>query len=276
MRRNRAAVAAVFCVGLVAVIAGILFEVLPRVLPESVAVRVGHNSEGFVLALLLALWIQFASPRLATTARQWPVALAAGTGCVAMAVLLLLSDFPSRFRTLNETFLAAAVLFPYVQMRRPLRPRLAAWLAVGMLAVIVLGQGTQVVTSLAETLGMLMLAPIAFDVVDRGILDSAARTSPRLRYAWYAVLVVAPVAFSVLEYGIGFAGAVGEATRYSVRIAEAFVCLLLIELYFAVGLGRTGVSYPTEVSRSAGVAQTAQYVVTTSRHASCDGTSSSR
>jgi hypothetical protein len=58
----------------------------------------------------------------------------------------------------------------------------------------------------------------------------------------YVGLVVAPIAFSILQYGIGFDGIVGEATRYAVRVAEAFIALLLVELYFAVGLGRVGVS----------------------------------
>ena len=111
-----------------------------------------------------------------------------------------------------------------------------------MFAVIVVGQRTQAITDLAETLGMLMLAPIGFDVVDRGILDPKARTSTALRYGWYAFLVVAPIAFSVLEHGIGFEGAIGEATRYAVRIHEAFLFMLLVELYFAVALDETGSS----------------------------------
>ncbi len=239
VRRNRA-ITVLFYAGLLVVIVGVLAGLLPRVLPGGLADRIGRNSEGFVLALLLALWIQFARPRLAGTARQWPITLAAAAGCVAVTVILLVTDAPSRLRTLNETFLAAAVIIPYLQLRRPLSPRLALGLSVGVLAVIVLGQRAEVVTLLAETLGALLLVPIAFDVVDRGILDPYARTSRGLRYAWYAVLVLAPIVFSLLQYGVGFTGLFGEATRYSVRIVEAFVCMLLVELYFAEGLGRKG------------------------------------
>jgi hypothetical protein len=113
----------------------------------------------------------------------------------------------------------------------------------------VFGRRTQVVTDLAETLGALVLAPIGFDVVDRGILDPQAPTSARLRFGWYALLVVTPIAFSVLEFAVGVSGVAGEVTRYGVRIAESFLCMLLVELYFAVGLGRTGIEHRHPVAR---------------------------
>ncbi|MEX2203022.1 MAG: hypothetical protein WD965_02925 [Actinomycetota bacterium] len=240
MPRNRTVIEIGFYGGLLAVLVGILFEIFPMFLPAAVADRIGNNSEGVLLALLLALWIQFARTDLSGSPREWPVAAAAAFACLAIAVFLLLTDFPTRFRTLNEAFLAASVLIPYVQVRRPLPPNLATWLSVAVLAVIVFGQRTQVVTDLAETLGVLVLAPIGFDIVDRGILDPRAVTSTRLRYAWYAILVITPIAFSVLEYGVGLSGVAGEVTRYAVRIAEAFLFMLLVEMYFAMGLGRTG------------------------------------
>jgi hypothetical protein len=101
--------------------------------------------------------------------------------------------------------------------------------------------------------GILVLAPLALDVVDRGILDPAARTSTAARRGWYALLVLAPLAFSVLEYQVGVSGLAGEAVRYLVRITEAFVCLLLVELYFAVGLRRTGRTAPARPAEPAAV-----------------------
>lgn len=240
MRGKRTVLGIVFYGGLLAVLLGIWFEIFSMFLPAAVADRIGHNSEGVLLAVLLALWIQFARPNLSGSPREWPLTSAAASACLAMAVFLLLTDFPSRFRTLNETFLAATLLIPYVQVRRPLPSNLAIWLSIAVLVVIVFGQRTQVVTDLAETLGVLVLAPIGFDVVDRGILDPGASTSPRSRYAWYAILVVTPIAFSLLEYGVGLSGVAGEVTRYAVRIAEAFLFMLLVEIYLAVGLGRTG------------------------------------
>ena len=55
-----------------------------------------------------------------------------------------------------------------------------------------------------------------------------------------STLVLVPVALSVLEYQIGVDGILGVAIQYGVRVTEAFVCLLLVELYLAVGLGWTG------------------------------------
>lgn len=222
---------AVFYGGLVVVLGGILAGLWPALLPPAISVRVGHNSEGFLLALLLAPWIQFVRPRLAGTAREWPVTAAVAAVCAALGVFLLVTDLPSRVRTLNEAFLAAALLIPYVQLRRPLRTSVAGAITAGTLAVMVFGERTQSVTDLAEVLGVLLLAPIALDLVDRAILDGSARPSPRLRSGWYAFLVAAPVLFSVLEYRVGVGGG---ALRYAVRITEAFVCLLLVELYFAV------------------------------------------
>jgi hypothetical protein len=95
-----------------------------------------------------------------------------------------------------------------------------------------------VVTDLAEALGVLILAPIAFDLVDRAVVQPGARTSTPLRYCWYAALVAVPVLFSVLEYRVGVGGVADGVVRYGVRLTEAFLGLLLVELYLAVALGR--------------------------------------
>jgi hypothetical protein len=240
VRSSRSAIAVTFYAALVLVIAGVLLAVFPLFLPDGFASRIGHNSEGLVLALVVAAWVQFQRPRLTAGRREWAVTGVAAAILLALGVALLLSDLPSRFRTLNETFLALALLIPYLQLRRPLSRRVV-WGAAGViLLVVVLFNRSAAVTDLAETLGVLLLAPLAFDVVDRGILDPGAATSPRLRRTWYALLIAAPVCFSVLEYRIGVDGLLGEAVRYAVRITEAFVCLLLVELYFAVALQRTG------------------------------------
>ncbi len=228
-----------FYVAVVAAIAGVLLELFPVVLPEGIATRIAHNSEGLVLALLLAVWIQYARPRLADEPRQWRLTALVAVACLAIGIALLLSDLPSRFRTLNETFLAAALLLPYLQVRRPLPRRVAAGLSLGVLALVVLFNRTGAVTDLAETLGVLVLAPVAFDLVDRRILDPSARNGWRQRVGWYAFLVVAPILLAVLQYQVGLAGLPGEAVRYGVRITEAFVCLLLVELYLTAGLRRT-------------------------------------
>lgn len=231
---------AVFYGGLALLMASILFQWLGKVVPGPLATRIGHNSEGYVAALAVAAWIQYARPRLTGHRREWPVTALVAAVSLAIALVLLAGDLPSRWRTLNETFLALALLLPYLQLRRPLPRVLAGGIAAGLFVVVVAFESTAAVTDLAETFGLLILAPIAFDLVDRGILDPAARTSGRSRWLWYAALVVVPVLLSVLEYQVGVDGLLGVAVRYGVRITEAFGCLLLVHLYLAVGLGRTG------------------------------------
>lgn len=238
MRRNTTALSLAFYGGLVLLIALVLAQALPLLLPDGLAIRIGHNSEGLVLALVVACWIQYVRPWVTAGGRS-SVVVGVAVACAALGVALLLSDLPSRFRTLNETFLAAAVLIPYLQVRRPLPRGVAAALSGVVLLAVIAFNRTGAVTDLAETLGVLVLAPIAFDIVDRGILDPTAATSARVRTAWYAFLVLAPVAFSVLEYQVGVTGLLGEALRYAVRITEAFVCLLLVGLYVTALRGRT-------------------------------------
>jgi hypothetical protein len=232
--RRRTVLTVAFYVIVAAVLAGILLQLFALFLPDAVAGRIGHNSEGLLLALIIAGWIQFVRPRLAGTDREWMVtALVAGC-CLALGLFLVLTDLPSRFRTLNEPLLAAALLVPYVQLRRPLPHRLALWLAIGIFAVTVVFNRTPLITDLAEMLAALILVPLALDVVDRGILEPEVETSRGARYAWYAFLIAAPIVFSVLQYQVGFDGLFGEVLRYCVRIAEVFITLLLVELYAAV------------------------------------------
>lgn len=220
--QRRAALGVVCYVGLGVVVAGILLQVLPVALPPAVAVRVAHNSEGFVLALLLAPWIQFVRPRLAGRAAEWPVTLAAAAASAAVGVLLVATDLPSRFRTLNEAFLALAALLPYVQVRRPVPRWVPVVVSGAALAAIVLGLHEKGVVDQAETLAVLVLAPVAFDLVDRRVLDPGAPAG-RWRYAWYVFLVAAPLVASVAARG-----------TYLSRVTEAFVFLLLLEVYLAL------------------------------------------
>jgi hypothetical protein len=238
--RGRRILPVVYYGGLALVLASILLQLLAEVAPAPVASRVDHNSEGYLAALVVAGWIQYARPRLTGHRREWAVTGLVATVSLVAGLLLFASDLPSRFRTLNETFLALALLLPYLQLRRPLPRVLAAVLAVGPFAVVVAFESTASVTDLAETFGLLILAPIGLDLVDRGILDPEARTSSRARWLWYAVVVAVPVTLSVLEYRVGVDGVAGVAIRYGVRVNEAFICLLLVELYLAVGLGWTG------------------------------------
>jgi hypothetical protein len=232
--RRRTVLTVAFYAIVAAVLVGVLLQLFALLLPDALAARIGHNSEGLLLALIIASWIQFVRPRLAGTEREWVVTAAVAGLCLGLGLFLILTDLPSRFRTLNEPLLAAALLVPYVQLRRPLPRRLALWLAIAIFAVTVVFNRTALITDLAEMLAALILVPLALDVVDRGILDPEAETSRGVRYAWYAFLVAAPIVFSVLQYQVGFDGLFGEVLRYCVRIAEVFITLLLVELYASV------------------------------------------
>ncbi|MCW2633887.1 MAG: hypothetical protein JWQ99_254 [Blastococcus sp.] len=233
MRRGQVIAGIVFYGGLVLLMASILLQFLADVLPDGTARRIGFNSEGFVLALIVAGWIQFARPRLRRSRTEWPATLLVGLVLVAVGVGLLVTDLPSRFRTLNETFLAAGLVVPYLQLPRPLPRWVPLAISGTFFAVIVLFSRTELVTGLAETLGALVLLPLAVDVFDRHILDADARPSGG-RYGFYAALVLVPITFSVLERVLDPGGVLHPITRYGVRLHESFICVVLVVAYFAV------------------------------------------
>jgi hypothetical protein len=65
------------------------------------------------------------------------------------------------------------------------------------------------------------------------------------------VLAAAPVAFSLIS-DADPGGALGVFNGYAIRTIEAFLAFLLLEVFFAVCLGRTGVT--GRVRRPAAVA----------------------
>lgn len=237
---GRQALAALFYVVVTVLLVGCLVPFWADVLPGSIASRVTHNSEGYVIALVLTAWILAVRPRLAGRRGQWPIAIGVGAVLLAVGVVLIVTDLPSRFRTLNEAFIALGLLVPYVQVRRPLPRGLAASVAVIGVLVAAVFDHNGTVTDLAEVWGALVLVPVGLDLVDRGILDPSARPSAALRYCWYAVLVVLPVVFSYLDVHVGVTGFFGQVVDYVARCWEDFIAAFLISLLLAVVLGRTG------------------------------------
>ncbi len=226
--------------GLALVLALILLQLLDEVVGAKLAAHIGHNSEAYLAALVLSAWIQYARPRLAGSRAEWPVALLVGTVMLVIGIALIQTHLPSRFRTLNEAFIALAVLIPYVQARRPVSRVLSYGLpAVVLLLVLVVGD-RGLVRDLAETATMLILVPIGLDLVDRGILQSDAVTSVRARWAWYAALVLIPIVFVALRRGAHVGGWAGNRLLYSQRGLEGYLAAFIIEIYFAVFLGWVG------------------------------------
>ncbi len=233
----RRAVAVVYYLGLCLLLGLIISKTLTDIIPGTVGKHIGFDSEGYVLALILPLWIEYARPRLAGRRGEWP--LTAAAALVMFGVFLLLYNVQSiigSVKTLNETFFALAFLIPYVQLiRRP--SKAVAWgCAAGVLILLVVFDHTSLVrfpTSLAEGIVMMILAPIAFDITDRGILRPDRPSPLRVRQAWWALLVILPLLFIALHHA-HLGGTAGAAVRYAVRPQEAFVGMFILEIYFAI------------------------------------------
>ncbi len=235
------AVAGVYYGGLVVLLALIITKTLPHVIPGKAGKHIAQDSEGWVLALLLPLWIEYARPRLAGRRTEWVATTA--VALLMFAVLLLLYNSHSiigSVKTLNETFFALIFLIPYVQpIRRP--PQYVAWgCALAVLVLLLVIDHTSLmglVTNLAEGVVMMIIAPIAFDVTDRGILQPDRPSPLRLRQAWWVLLLILPVLFILVRHAhVG--GPAGAADYYATRAQEAFAGMLLLELYFAVRRSR--------------------------------------
>ncbi len=232
---RRRAVAVLYYGGLCLLLALIVTKVLPHLLPATVARPIGKDSEGYVLALLLAPWIEYVRPRLTGKPVGWAVTAAAAAASLGVGLLLYNSHIIGGVKTLNETFFALALLIPYVQLTRRLSGFAAVACAVGVLAGIVAAEYTplaSITTNLAEGTVMLLLAPLAFDLADRVILQPDRPGPQALRRAWWVLLAVAPLAFIVLVH-VHLGVPLHAAVRYATRAQEAFVGMLLLELYFA-------------------------------------------
>lgn len=241
MQRRTKLLSAIFYGVLIVVLALILADRLKDLLPATLARRIGFNSEGYLFALVVAAWIQFVRPRLRPS-RVWPVTAGAAVVCLAVATFLYNSDLPSRFKTLNETFFALVLVVPYLMLRRPL-PRTVLLVPPFILAGVVVAMTVApegLVVDLAETYGYWMLIPLVLDLVDPAILDPDARTSTRLRGFAYAVMVAIPVTVSALGTEERQGTGIHLWLSYIGRIHESFIGVLLVALFFAVGLRRTG------------------------------------
>ncbi len=226
--------------GLALVLALILLQLLDDVLGKRLGPHISHNSEAYLVALVLSAWIQYARPRLAGKRAEWPVALLVGVVMLVIGIVLIQTQLPSRFRTLNEAFIALAVLIPYVPARRPVSRALSYGLpGVVVLLVLVIGD-RGLVRDQAESAVMLILIPIGLDLIDRGILQSDAVTSVRARWTWYAALVLIPIIFVALRTGAHIDGWAGNRMLYSQRGLEGYIAAFFIEVYFAVFLGWVG------------------------------------
>lgn len=223
---------------LLVVLALIARQDLARVLPGSLSTQIGHNREAVGFAILLSATIQWFRPWAARRRHEMQAAVVYGLGLVAVGWWLLQSDLPTDYTTFSESFFGAGVLAIYVQPRRPLR--YGPWLSALVLGLIVVFFGTPLVLDQSENLLMVTLAPVAFDLIDRTILDPGATDRPRLRLAWCVALVVAWLLFWRLAAAVrpDLSGPIDFGIDYAYRGAEAYWGILLIHVYFSYVLGR--------------------------------------
>ncbi|UYM06543.1 hypothetical protein [Solicola gregarius] len=228
----------VFYVAVFALFALIVGKQLSTILPAGVASQIGHNSESLCFALLVCAMIQFLRPARLSAAQRWGVSAAIAVGCIAVGWLLVLSDLPSNVATLNEPIIAAGVLALYLQLERPLRWPSAY--AAAVLAFIVVLFDTELVLNQAESLVLILLAPIGLDVMDRMVLAGRAYDVPIRRHLWCAALVVFALAMMALAPWAreDLSGALRLGIDYAHRAAEAYWGWLLVHLYFSYWLGR--------------------------------------
>lgn len=221
---------------LLVIVTGLLAALAP-----SIATRIAYNSEAYLFAVVLGAWIQFSLPRLNDRHRlAW--ALGYGALWAAIGIGLVLSDLPSRIRTLNEPAIALALLIPYVALRRPV----ARWLPLSVVPVLVAATIWAVIWApeswiidQAETIGFVVLAMLTFDVFDRRLLDPSAKSSRGAQWGWYGFMILEPIVVSAL----GTAIRSGEdplalTMRYLGRIHESFVGVLLVALILHLVMDR--------------------------------------
>lgn len=218
--------------GLVLLLVLIITAVLDRFMSAKLASRVAYNSEAYLFAVVLASWIQFALPRIAIESRVWR-SLAYGAVWAVVGLGLLVSGWPSRVVTLNEAAFALAVLIPYVSLCRPLPPWVLSAIPViiGLTVWAAEWSPQSWVIDQAETLALVVLAMLTFDVFDRSLLHPDAQVNRWLRWAWYGFLILEPVVVSGLGTGVRAGDGVGALTlHYLGRVHESFIGVLLVSL----------------------------------------------
>lgn len=212
-------------------------KMLPRLLPGGLASQLGHNSEAYLIALLLGAILQWLRPWAQTTRRPWLVLSAVAAVSIAVGVVLdqHKGSLDSSIASLNEAFLAVGVISLYLILRRPVA--YAPVLALGLLIAIVVFNRTDLITVQAESLVAIMLAPVSLDVADPTLVDRDAADRPTARLLWCVVLIVVPVVFALL-YRMQLSGLAAEIARYGRRPTEDFLAFLFLHLYFSYLLGR--------------------------------------
>lgn len=211
-----------------------------RFLPAHLATEIGHNREALGLALLLVPIIQWFRP----WAARWRHPM---VPAVVLAVALYgfgawmehKSGWRSDYTTFSESFYGAAFITVFIQPRRPVR--WGPWVTPAVLALIIVFFHTGWDLDQSEDLVMILIAPLAFDLFDRRILDRSAPDRPELRFSWMVALVATWFVLWRLAKVVrpDLHGAFDYTVDYGYRAAEAYWGIWLVHVYFSYWLGRS-------------------------------------
>ena len=235
--RRLAVLSALYYGGLSVLLVMAVTSTLEAMFPAELAKDLREDSEALVLAITLPAWIQFARPRLSRTRYAWPATLLAAIAFLAAGICMYFSalGLPQELSTLSEPVLALAALLPYSQLPRPLPRRVVAVLPAAVVLLVLLAPNSGLVSKAPELLAMLLLVPVGLDVVDRRILEPDAVSSRVIRWLWYALLLLMPLSLSLVLRD-AFTGAPAQAMRDAVQTQEAWLGVLLLQLYLAARL----------------------------------------
>jgi hypothetical protein len=239
--RTVGALSAVYYAGLTALLLMAVTDTLGTVLSAELAKDFREDSEALVLAIGLPAWIQFVRPRLTGRRWEWPATLLTAVALLSTGSWMHLSAdglvdavrMSDEVSTLSEPVVAMAALVPYVQLRRPMPRRGMVAFPAAVVLVVLLAPDSGLVVRAPELLAMLLLVPIGLDVVDRRILEPAAGSNWFVRWSWSALLLLTPLLLSLFLRD-AFTGTPGQAIRNAVNAQEAWLGVLLVQLYFAV------------------------------------------
>lgn len=207
-------------------------KLLTHVLPAGLAHEIDDESEALPIAVLFCAYVQFLRAPWADRRREvWLVSGLLAAGAWAIAWLLLTFSLPAGLVTLNESFVAVGAMILYACPSRPIRH--AALLTGALLVVAIALSSTSFITSQAESVVPIVLAPLALDWADRMILQPSAASHHLRRLSWCLFLVIVPL---VARAHISV-GSHHDVLQFERRATEGFLGLLLVHLFFSYWLG---------------------------------------
>jgi hypothetical protein len=208
------------------------------VLPESVGVQVGHNSEAFLFAILACAEIQLLRGRLRTASLLLGMA-AVGCLLVALGLWLRSADLGPTLTTLNEPIVGAGFLLLYLCL--PRSRVVAIVCAVVVTVAIVVLFHTSFVLDQAESLVPLALSGPAIDIFFPGLLADEPVTGRRLQVAWMlGLFVLAVVLMPLSDWArASLTGSLEDVIDYLQRAAEGYWGWIFVYAYFAFWIDAT-------------------------------------